>query len=233
MTLYKIIVDTHLSFGTAALVSFWINVALPKGTRLHRKIGAVYFLAIVGVIASALPLTAHAFISGQTVLGVFLSYLVIVTSSTIWTAWRAIRDRASVTTFLGDYYRPLAWLNLAGALIVLALGVANHAPLLTGFSILGLLVAGRMLRFMAKPPTGRSWWVQRHYLGIVGSGVAMHIAFLNFGLRNVIALDRSDVALYLAWFGPSLVAIGVIRWLNHRYGPSAANVGALAERGLT
>jgi uncharacterized membrane protein len=231
MTFHDIVVDTHLSFGTVALTSFWINALLPKGTRLHRQIGAVYFLAIAGVIASALPLTVHAFVTGQTVAGVFLSYLVIVTSTALWTAWRAIRDRVSVETFIGHYYRPLAWLNLAAAVTVLVLGVARHAPLLAGFSIFGLLVAGRMLQFLAKPPTEPSWWVQRHYLGIVGSGVATHIAFLNFGLRHVIALDRSDMALYLlAWFGPVLVAMGIIRWLNHRYGPRTARAQTAVQR---
>jgi hypothetical protein len=233
MTPYEIVVDTHLSFGTVALTSFWINAALPKGTRLHRQIGAVYFFAIAGVIASALPLAAHAFVTGQTVVGVFLSYLVILTGTTIWTAWRAIRDRSAVATFIGHYYRPLAWFNLASAVTVLVLGVAKHVPLLAGLSIFGLLAAWRMLRFMAKPPTEPSWWVQRHYLGIVGSGVATHIAFLNFGLRNVIALDRSAIALYLAWFGPLLVAMGMIRWLNYRYGRSAANVETIVQRSLT
>ncbi len=234
VTPYQLVVDTHLSFGTVALTSFWINAALPKGTRLHRQVGAVYFLAIAGVIASALPLTAHAFVTGQTVTGVFLSYLVILIGTTLWTAWRAIRDRAAVATFIGHHYRPLAWLNLASALTVLVLGVVNHAPLLAGFSIYGLLAAGRMLQFMAKPPTEPSWWVQRHYLGIVGSGIATHIAFLNFGLRSVIALDRSDMAFYLlAWFGPVLVAIGIVRWLNHRYGRSAARVGTVVQRSMT
>jgi hypothetical protein len=43
MTLYEIVVDTHLSFGTIALTSFWINAAPPKITRLPRQIEAVYF----------------------------------------------------------------------------------------------------------------------------------------------------------------------------------------------
>jgi hypothetical protein len=230
-TLYGVIVDTHLSFGTVALGSFWINASLPKGTRLHRQIGAVYFLAILGVIVSALPLTAHAFLVGQTVTGMFLSYLVVLTGTTIWTAWRAIRDRAAVALFIRHQFKPLAWLNLGAATIVLALGVAKHAPLLAGFSMVGLLGAGRILRFIAKPPTDKSWWLQRHYIGIVGSGVATHIAFLNFGLRGLIPLGRSPVAFYLAWFGPTLIAIGIIRWLNRRYGPNTAGVHAVVHVG--
>ncbi len=42
MTLYEIVVDTHLSFGTLALRSLWINAAAPKITRLPRQIEAVY-----------------------------------------------------------------------------------------------------------------------------------------------------------------------------------------------
>ena len=181
---------------------------------------------------SALPLTAHAFRTGRTAAGVFLSYLVLLTGTAIWTAWRAIRDRTAVAMFIRHHHRLLAWLNLAGAAIVLVLGLAKRAALLIGFSIFGLLLAWRMLRFIAAPPTERSWWVQSHYVGIVGSGVATHIAFLNVGLRRVIELDRSNISLYLAWFGPALVAVGIIPWLNHRYRQSAAKLETVVQRSL-
>lgn len=217
MTPYKVVVETHLIVGTAALISFWINAALPKGTRLHRQIGAAYFLTIAGAIASAIPLTAHAFLTGQTATGLFLFYLVMLTGSSVWTAWRAIRDRHDVTTFIRHTYRWMVWPSLALSAVVLGFGLANRLPLLASFSTIGLLAAWRMFRFMAKPRTGRSWWIQRHYTGIVGSGIATHIAFLDFGLRNVLAVNRSGIALYLAWFGPVLIAMGIMRWLNHRY----------------
>lgn len=218
MPAYAIALNIHLSFGAVALATFWLNAALPKGTRLHRQIGTVFFLAIGGVIVSALPLMAKAFVTGQTVTGVFLSYLVMLTGTAIWTAWRAIRDRAAVATFVRRTYRPLVWPNLAAAALVLGLGLAEHAPLLAGFSLLGFLAVWRMVRFMTNPPADHSWWLRRHYVGIVGSGVATHIAFLNFGLRDVIPFDHSHIALYLAWFGPSVMAVGVIQWLDRRYG---------------
>jgi hypothetical protein len=49
----------------------------PRTVPRTDQIGRVYALAIFGVLVSALPLTAHAFLKGQTVAGAFLSYLVI------------------------------------------------------------------------------------------------------------------------------------------------------------
>ena len=218
MTFYQLALVLHVIFGTIALSSFWATAVLAKGTRLHRRIGAAYMLAMVGVMLTALPLAATAFLDGRTASGVFLSYLIVITGTPVWLAWRAIRDRRSIAAFIAFPFRPLAWLNVAVGAVVLAVGLHLDAPLLWGLSSIALYVGIRMTRFAAQPPSTANWWLKYHYTSIVGSGIAAHIAFLNVGLRRLWPAVYSAGGIYLAWFGPVLAAIVAVVWLDRRYG---------------
>jgi uncharacterized membrane protein len=217
MLFYKTVLTSHIAAGSIALAAFWITAALPKGTSLHRRVGGTYLLAMAAVILSAIPLCIISFVTGRTLNGVFLAYLVLITSTAIYTGWRAVRDRRSVAAYIGNWYRPVAWLNLVGGATVLGVGLYSATSLLVGMSVLGLVVGYRMLRFMARPPTNRTWWLQRHFTALVASGAAAHIAFLNLGLRRLLPVGGSGWVTYVGWFGPFIAATFAIIWLNRRY----------------
>jgi hypothetical protein len=238
MLFYKSALTAHIVAGSIALAAFWTTAALRKGTLLHRRVGGTYLLAMVAVIFSAIPLCIESFVTGRTLNGLFLAYLVLVTSTALYTGWRAVRYRRSVAAYTGNWLRPVAWLNLVGGATVFGVGLHSAAPLLVGMSLLGFVLAYRILRFMARPPASRTWWLQRHFTGLVGSGAAVHIAFLNLGLRRLLPGGHSAWSAYIGWFGPVIAAtIGVI-WLNRRYaqglggGPAPARPDAPAVKAV-
>ncbi len=218
MDYYEIARLGHIAAGMIALVTFWTAAVMRKGTARHRAIGRVYMSAMIGIMVSALPLAAAAFQAGAPVKGGFLLYLVLITGTGCLLAWRAIRMRQSVAAYTGGLYRPVAWLNVVAGAGILVLGIRYDAPLLYGMAIVGLVGGPAMLRFASRPPTDRGWWLARHYGGIIGCGVATHIAFLNIGLQRVVPGDFSAAAQYVAWFGPLLAAVIAGRWLDDRYG---------------
>jgi len=221
MTPYSIALGLHITVGSVALIAFWLTAALRKGAQLHRRVGGTYLIAMVGVTLTALPLAGHAFVTQQPVLGVFFLYLVVITATALWSAWRAIRDRKSITAFMGRWYRPAAWVNLACGGVVLATGLYAGSALLDGMCAIGFYAGIQMLRFAASPPKDRMWWLQRHYKSIVASGIAAHVAFLNIGLQRLLPVRFADTVQYLAWFGPVIVAAATIRWLDRRYRTAA------------
>jgi hypothetical protein len=226
---YSMIVHSHAAAGAVALAAFWTTAALPKGTRTHRRVGAVYLLAMLLLMLTAPPMAFAAFASGQPVTGVFLGYLTVITGTALWMAWRAVRDRASPAAFHGPAFRALAWLNLASAATVLVLGADRRQPILVGMAAIGLVVGGRMLVNAARASSADPrWWLQRHYGGIVGCGIATHVAFLNIGLQRWLPADLGAVAAYVGWFGPVIVAVVAKAWLDRRYGRPAATA-ALPE----
>ena len=231
MTGCELLRTTHIAIGTVGLIAFWTTAALRKGTRQHRRIGRLYMLAMMGIILTAIPLAARAFAAGNDVLGVLLSYLIVVTASAAWIAWRAAHSRLSVQTFVGGPYRPVAWVNGLSAAAVLTVGVMAQVPLLLGMSSIGFYIGFQMLRFSRSTTTDRAWWLKHHYTGIVGSGVATHIAFLNLGFTRLVPSRYVALAHYTAWFGPLVAALAAIWWLDRRYGRSqgAGNSVAAVE----
>lgn len=217
MTYYDFARQIHIAVGTVALIAFWTTALLRKGTFRHKLIGRTYVLAILGVIASALPLATHAFLIGQRLLGIFLSYLVLITTTSVWIAWRAIRCRASINAYVAGIYRPTAWVNILAGIVILVIGIQNAAPLLMGMSAAGMVIGRQMLRFATRLPAHRQWWLKRHYTGIVGSGVATHIAFLNLGLSHHVPTGYAAAMTYFSWFGPLLTGLLAVWLLDRRY----------------
>jgi hypothetical protein len=209
----------HIVAGTIGLVAFWTAAFLRKGSHKHRGVGQTYLIAMIVIMISAVPLAIGAFLDERPVRGAFLLYLVVVTASPAWQAWRAVRDKQDVRQFTGPVYRGFAWANIVSGAAVLALGLRYDAFLLTGFSFVGLIGGAFMLRFASRPPTDRGWWLKRHYASIVACGVATHIAFLNLGLSRLMPAELMGLsATQIAFFGPLFGAVAARIWLDRKYG---------------
>jgi uncharacterized membrane protein len=227
MPAYPWFVALHIVAGTAALATFWLAAALRKGSPRHRLAGRVYLAAMVAVIASALPLAVQRLLDGHPVTATFLGYLVVITSAGVWTAWRAVQDKHDAVRYTGPVFVALGLLSIASGLAVLLLGLRVGAPLLVGFSAVGLLAGGDMLlkrlrrdRLAARP----RWWLVEHYTGMLGNGVATHIAFLSLGLPRLLPSVDGTTLHYTAWFGPLLAATLAKLWLDRRWKPRARAV---------
>ncbi|WP_167284835.1 DUF2306 domain-containing protein [Marilutibacter alkalisoli] len=225
MNAYGLLFATHVAAGTVALLTFWSAALLRKGSQPHRLVGRAYLLAMVCVIATALPMCVVQYQRGQPVTAAFLAYLVVITSTAVWSAWRAVRDKHDVVRYTGPVFVVLGVLSLLTGAAVLALGVRVNSPLLMGFSSIGL-VAGidtllkriRREKMAARP----GWWRTEHYTSMLGNGIATHIAFLGIGLPRLLPSLGGSSLQYLAWFGPLLVAVLAKLWLDRRWKPGPA-----------
>ena len=120
MSAYAFFVALHVTAGTVALATFWLSALLRKGSTAHIWVGRTYLLSMCGVIVSALPMVAQRIADGRWVAAVFLGYLVVLVATTVWLAWRAIRDKAAPARYLGLVYRALIERVLAHAASSLA-----------------------------------------------------------------------------------------------------------------
>lgn len=226
---YSFVVAVHGAIGIVALLAFWMAAFLRKGSPLHRRVGQGYLVAMVGIIVTALPLAGYKLQVGQPVVAAFLAYLAVITVTSMWSGWRAIRDKDDVTRYTGGIYAGLAWLCLVSGLGVLALGVKVGSPLLAGFSAVGIFVGQDMVRTrrnrnrLAAQPR---WWLTEHYSAMLGNGVATHIAFLGIGLPKLLPAVEGATLQYVAWFGPLAVAFVAKTIIDRRWRPRA---GVLAR----
>lgn len=219
MTLYKLIFLFHAGLGTLALVTFWIAGLSKKGSPVHRAAGKVYLLAMVGLLLAAVPL-AFGVLQRFPVGGAFLFYLLVIVTTSMWTSWRSIQDKRDRARYAGPVFRGLMWANLVSALAIAAVGllVAKQMQLIiVAFGGIGLMAFVQMRRFLRDPAPEPRWWLREHLSGMLGNGVATHIAFLSIGLPKVLPMLAGPTLQNLAWLAPLVVAFVAGSYLTRKY----------------
>lgn len=217
MSGYSLFVAVHVGAGALALLAFWLNAALRKGSRAHRYVGRTYLLAMATVIMSGVPLLVQRVIDGHPVTAAFLGYLLLLTATATWRLWRAVRDRAAPQRYTGRVYGAIATANLLAGAGMLALGLRVGAPLLIGFAAIGLVTGADMLRKRTRLASQPLWWRNEHVNAMLACGIATHIAFLGIGLPRLLPSVSGTALHYAAWFGPVAVALAAKVLLDRRF----------------
>ena len=212
----------HVVAGTVALATFWTAGLARKGTPFHRRVGQVYLLAMVLVIATGIPLVLQLVERGQSIGALFLTYLLVLVGNASWSAWRAIRDRRDRRAYFGPMYWFVAALTAGSGLAIIALGLQAGAVLLQVFGGVGVLGGIGAVRSWRRSSTDPKWWLKEHYGAIIGNGVATHIAFFAIGLRTLLPHVDPQVLQHFAWFTPLAGSLVAAWWLNRKYGRPAA-----------
>lgn len=223
MTAYKLLLSLHGLLGLVALLTFWLAGLSKKGSPLHKAAGKVYLLAMAPLLVGALPLTIRILLYKSQTFGIFLLYLLVIVTTSVWTSWRAIRDKRDWVRFTGPVYRGLSWLNLVSGFGVLVMGLfwaRNSQMIFVAFSAVGLLGGFGMLRFARQAPVNPRWWMQQHLGAMIGNGVATHIAFLGIGLPKILPMLAGPALQNIAWLGPLAMAVLARIWLGRKYLPA-------------
>ncbi len=217
----------HAAIGTAALSTFWIAGMSKKGSSVHKLAGKIYLLAMTGIIMSAVPMAISMLFNKKYVSGAFFLYLAVITTTTVWCSWRAIRDKKDWQAYVGKAYRFLMLLNLlsATAIVSVAILVPNNIQIiLIAFSSIGIISAVNMFRFSRAAPQDPRWWMREHLTSMIGNGVATHIAFLSIGLPRLLPMLSGPVLQNMAWLGPLTLSIFAGIYLKRKYVPKRPQV---------
>lgn len=219
MNAYALLVTAHIGVGTLALVSFWIAGFARKGSPLHKLAGKTYLSAMLGILLTAIPMAGVFFARGRTGVGVFLVYLVVITGTTMWLSWRAIRLKRAIADFHNTRYRQVAVANLLAGAIVFAIGLNLGSLLLSLFCWVGVFAGVGMLRQARSLPGARNWWLKEHYGAMLGNGVATHVAFLGIGLNGFLSSFGVAWLQLVPWFAPIAAAVVAGIYLDRKYAP--------------
>lgn len=224
MTLHTLSFYTHAGLGVLALATFWIAGLSRKGSPVHRAAGKVYLPAMAGLLLAAVPLAVAVF-QRAPVAGSFLGYLLVLTVTSVWCSWRAVKDKKDWARYTGPVFRVLAWTNLASAIAIAGVGLfmAKQMQLvIVSFAGIGLFSFVQMWRFSRQRPEDPRWWLREHLNAMLGNGVATHIAFLSIGLPKVLPMLAGATLMNLAWLGPLVVAFAAGFYLSRKFLPKRA-----------
>jgi hypothetical protein len=222
MESYDYLKFAHAGIGALALLTFWTSGLTRKGSRVHTASGKIYLLAMTGILLSAAGMLGGFAERHHPVAAGFLGYLLVITGTSVWCSWRAVRDKRDWAAYTGPVYKALMVLNgLSGlAIAYIGLFVTTQMQLvITAFSIIGIANAISMWRFAKASPAEPRWWLKQHFGAMIGNGVATHIAFLSIGLPKLLPMLSSPVLQNLAWLGPLTLSIIAGIYLNRKYMP--------------
>lgn len=219
MELYVVSKGVHYAIGVIALATFWTAALTRKGSLVHKFSGKIYLLSMIVIVATAAIMTALAAWSKPGPVHLFLAYLLVITSTGMWLSWRAIRDKKNFAAYSGRVFVFLMVLNPLVSLCVLVVGLQIGSVLFGGFSLIGFFTGVSMWSLRRRGPTHALWWRSEHIRGMLGNGVATHIAFLSIGLKKVLPMLAGPGLDLVAWFGTPAVAVVLGIWLSRKYAP--------------
>lgn len=218
MASMSLIVTFHVGTGAVALAAYWSAALLKKGGRAHRLAGRVFLLAMLGILATGVPMALQALERGHPVTAAFLGYLLLLVAHGSWSAWRAIRDRRAPQRFFGPVFWTLTSATVLAGAAMMVLGLRIGQPIFVVFGGVGGLIGWGAMTARRKADQDPVWWLREHYGAMLGNGVATHIAFFGIGLRRLLPGVDPQLLQLFAWFAP-LAAAGVAGWwLSRRYG---------------
>lgn len=215
--MYALTLLSHAGIGVLALVAYWTAGLARKGSPVHRAAGKVFLLAMVFILLTGLVFVGRMLLRGEAVQAAFFGYLLVISGTALATGWLALRWKREHARYHGSWYRALGAFNVLCGAGVLALGVKTGAPVLMGFSLVGLLRGGIMLRLARRPEVPR-WWLREHLGSMIGIGVAVHVAFLLVGLNRLLPAGWQLHTELLGWLLPLGVAAIAGAVLGRRYG---------------
>jgi len=219
----------HVAAGLAALILFWVPALTKKGSAVHRRAGRWYTAAMAFITVTGFVLAAFFLTGERWHAGLFLLFLGVITGTSLWNGWRVLRVKRNPAGYLTRAHIAVALLNVIGGLALIAFGISVKAPLFYAFGPVGLIIGGGMLSLARRSPDDPKYWLYEHFTGMIGSGIASHVAFLAFGGRQLFNWSQGGYGLLL-WITPVVVGTAAIAALNFYYrGKSAGQAHALSH----
>lgn len=200
----------HIAGGTLSLLSGLLAIASPKGGRMHRAGGKVFFAAMTLVFVTALIM---AVVKALT----FLLMVAFFSYHMLLRGYRALylkRQHHGMKLALPDIL-----INGTGIIFNTSLLIWGISHLLSGgnyihivavfFGLLGISMAGSDVKRLFIPPTDKKQWLYTHIGGMGGAYIAAVTAFMVVNVHFLPGL--------VVWTAPAVIGLGLISMAIRQY----------------
>jgi len=208
---------SHIGVGTMAFASLWAAAFARKGGKFHRAAGRVYVWTMVIVLSTAAVLTLTTLTRGQWIGAVFLLYLLTITATSLWMGKRTLSFKGDTRGYTRGPFLLVGVLNIFAAAGAVAVGLIAKQYFIAGISIIGFLIGFGAIVMWRQPPEHPRFWLKEHIGGMVGAGIATHVAFASVGLRQLFPERDTTVITVWPWLVPVVVGFLLAGLAERRY----------------
>lgn len=200
----------HIAGGTLSLLSGLLAIVSPKGGRLHRAGGKIFFAAMTLVFVTALVM---AILKALT----FLLMVAFFSYHMLLRGYRALylkRQHQGLKLALPDVL-----INGVGIIFNTGLLIWGISHLLAGgnyihivavfFGLLGISMAGSDVKRFLVPPTDKKQWLYTHIGGMGGAYIAAVTAFMVVNVHFLPGL--------VVWTAPAVIGLSLITMAIRQY----------------
>jgi hypothetical protein len=237
-TLHHILFYIHVFCGAIGLIVFWLPMLVKKGGHWHVLSGKIFSNGMLIVSVSGLFMSAILLIDPVAVrypqgglsaeqaekvilqnrnVGIFLlmlSLLVFVNVRHSILVLKAKSNRGLLKDF--NHIGSISALFLAGVAVgLLAWNQSN--TLFAIFSVLSIVSAIGLARYIFKAELKPREWIIEHLTNIIGSGIGAYTAFFAFGGRRFFNEILVGQLQLLPWILPSVIGITGSIYLAKKY----------------
>lgn len=224
--IHQTLLYLHILVGAAALVLFWVPMAVKKGSATHKKLGALYanamyVVSVSGIVMCIMVLLAPvafkpqlAQLSGNQLITTIyqlrlfemfllaLSLLVFVSIKHGLLVLKAKHNRDLLKT--PWHIVSIASLTVSG-IVVLYFGLQQSHTLYIIFGVLCSVSGASIFHYIFKASIKEREWVIEHLSAFVGSGIAVYTAFFAVGGRHVLSELLPGQWQVLPWILPGVI----------------------------
>lgn len=202
MSIFKILLFTHILCGALSLLLGMFVLVLKKGNQLHKRIGNIYFYALLLASLVALPMSyLHP--------SYFLFVIAVFTSYMLLTGKRYINKSINNKVTTADWILTVTMFLFGIAFM--AFGIFNlvkqnyFGTVLLVFGGISLLfVYQDFINFTGKS-SAKNYWLTTHLQRMIGSYVASVTAFL--------VVNNTILSGMAAWLLPTLLIVPlIVKW---------------------
>ncbi len=215
--LHEILRWTHIGVGAIAFASLWTAGFSRKGGRLHRRAGMIYVWTLSFVLLTAAGLTATTLVRGQWIGAVFLFYLLTITATALWMGKRALSFKNDARGYTRGPFLVVGVLNIVAAAGAVVVGLIAEQMFIAGISVIGFLIGFGAIAMWRKPPDHPRFWLKEHIGGMIGAGIATHVAFASVGLRQLFPEMDTTVITIWPWLAPVIIGFVAAGLAEQRY----------------
>ncbi|MEO1434329.1 MAG: hypothetical protein AAFV80_02250 [Bacteroidota bacterium] len=216
-TFFKVLLTTHIFFGSFSLILFWIPMLAKKGGKLHNKVGLWYVRCMAIVVATAgLMCMLDLVFLDKMFQGIGLGFLTLITMNPLWSGYDAVNHKKGLDEPTRKKRLFLESLTLIFGIFILYLAIINSNTLFYIFASLGIFAGQAGVRRYLKSDAPYNW-LDTHLSGLIISGSAAYTAFFAFGFRRFIGDYNNQVLEVLPWVLPTVLGIIAIRFYRRKF----------------